>query len=116
MTNKEIKVGDKIWLYSAYLIEDEYHTVLGVKKSKTLVAVVVSARYYDKEYEITMYGHASSSMLSGFDRKYGNRDTVYTCDYSQIERETKMQKSKEHIMNAGYALLHMVKFLKQFEL
>lgn len=110
--NKEIKKGDKIWLNSAYLRYDSFYVVLSVKKKGTLVEVVADAERYGKHYEIVMYGHASSSILSGYDRKYGNQDVCYTCDYSIIEKITKRWESSEKEMDAGRALLNLVEYFK----
>ena len=110
--NKEIKKGDKIWLSSPFLSYDSFHRVLSVKKKSTLVEVIVDVEYFDKYYEVTMYGHASSSILSGYDRKYGNQDVCYTCDYSIIEKITKRWESSEKERDAGRALLNLVKYFK----
>lgn len=110
--NKEIKKGDKIWLNFAYLRYDSFYVVLSVKKKGTLVDVVADAERYGKHYEIVMYGHASSSILSGYDRKYGNQDVCYTCDYSIIEKITKRWESSEKERDAGRALLNLVEYFK----
>lgn len=114
MTNKEIKIGDKIWLYSACLDENSYYVVSSVKREKTLVTVVVDAKnvLYYKDYQITMYGHASSSLLSGFDGKFQNKDIDYTCDYSLIEEKTKSYNREQKYADAGRALLYLVKYFK----
>lgn len=111
--NKEIKKGDKIWLYSTFVDEDSFYTVISVKKVKTLVEVVVSATYYDeKEYEILMYGHRSSSMLSGYDKRYYNPELEYTCDYDLIRQKKKRYNDDQHYKSAGIALLNLAKYLK----
>lgn len=112
--NKEIKVGDKIWLYSACISRDSYYVVKSVKKNKTLVTVVVDVkgRAYHNDYEIIMYGHASSSLLSGYDRKFYNSELCYTCEYFLIEKETKRYERDQRFKNAGMALLNLVKYLK----
>lgn len=114
MTNKEIKVGSKIWLNTACMPRDSYYVVSSVKKEKTLVTVVVDVpeNSYHKAYQITMYGHASSRILSGFDRKWGCKDTAYTCDYYLVETETKRYERDDELKNAGRALLNIVKFFK----
>ena len=112
MVNKEIKKGDKIWIFCAYLDRNSYYVVKSVKKSGTLVSIVVEASHYDKIYEIKMYGHASSSLLSGYDRKFGRQDTYYTCEYSLIEDETKMRERDEKYRSAGIALLNIAKYFK----
>lgn len=114
MTNKEIKVGSKIWINDAYMSKDGYYVVSSVKKEKTLVTVVVDVpeSYLNKAYQITMYGHASSRILSGFDRKWGRKDTTYTCDYYLVEEKTKRYVHDDELKNAGRALLNIVKFFK----
>ena len=111
--NKEIKKGDKIWLNSVYLSYASHHIVKSVKKKGTLVEVVVDAELYNKEYEVVMYGHASSSILSGYDRRFGNQDACYTCDYAIIERKTKYRQSFENERNIGQAVLNLMKHLKR---
>jgi len=111
--NKEIKKGDKIWLYSTFLDEDSFYTVISVKKVRTLVEVVVSSINYEgKEYEILMYGHRSSSILSGYDKCYHNPELEYTCDYDLIRQKTKRYNDDQHYRSAGIALLNLAKYLK----
>jgi hypothetical protein len=113
-TNKKIKVGDKIWVDCACLREDAYYIVSSVKKVKTLVTVVVDvpANSFHKAYQITMYGHASSSLLSGFDRWFGNKDIHYTCDYELIEEKTRRYEWDRKYIDAGMAFLNLVKYIK----
>lgn len=114
MTNKELKVGSKIWLYSIGLDEDDCYIVKSVKKDKTLISVVVEAKYFNEEvYEMKMYGHASSSILSGFDRKFRYSDLCYTCDYSLVEKKTRIHKGEMKYREAGYDFLRLVKYFKQ---
>ena len=114
MTNKEIKVGSKIWLYSACIDMDSYYVVKSVKKDKTLVSVIVEAKYFNNEtYEITMYGHCSSSLLSGYDRKFRNLDLCYTCDFSLVEKKTRIYEGERKYREAGYDFLRLVKYFKQ---
>ena len=111
--NKEIKVGDKIWMYSECLDEREYHTVVSVRKVKTLVEVVVSAKFFDKEFEITMYGHRSSSLLSGYEKNYYNHlDMGYTCDYDLIRKKTDRYNRDQRYRDAGIALLNFAKYIR----
>ena len=110
--NKEIKKGDKIWLSSPFLAYDSFYRVLSVKKKSTLVEVIVDAEHFDKHYEITMYGHASSSILSGYDRKFGNMEVCYTCDYTIVEQQTIRYHNIEKERDAGRALLNLVKYFK----
>lgn len=110
--NKDIKKGDKIWTYCACLGEKEYSTVLKVKKVKTLVEVVIIEKFFNKEFEVTMYGHSSSSLLSGYHRSIGNVDMVYTCDYDLIQKKTKKYNSDERYIEAGRALLNVAKYFK----
>ena len=111
--NKDIKVGDKIWINAPSLAYDAYYTVKSVKKEKTCVTVVVKALdFYNKEFEIVMYGHVSSCILSGFNRRYGEIDVTYTCEYDIIKKETERQNQNERYLSAGRALLQIAKFLK----
>ena len=114
MINKEIKKGDKIWLYASCLSYDSYYVVSSVKKEKTLITVVVDvpAKYGYKDYQITMYGHASSSLLSGYDIKYRNKDIEYTCDYKLIEKKTEIYEQQSKYREAGYDFLRIVKYFK----
>jgi len=112
MRNRELKKGGKIWLYSPFLRESDYYPVLDVKKKGTLITVVVEARIFGRVYQITMYGHASSSMLSGFDGKVRHTDCTYTCDYDLVQRNTDRLKRSERYEDAGRALLYLVKYFK----
>lgn len=111
--NKQIKKGDKIWLNSAYLSEKEYFTVVKVRKVKTLVEVVVAVTLFHSQREIVMYGHCSSSMLSGYDRKFfSSQDTVYTCDYEIVRKKTLEYENNKKFKEVGMALLKIAKFFK----
>ena len=111
--NKEIKKGDKIWLYGACLSEREFFTVTKVRKVKTLVEVVVSASFFKKQTEIVMYGHCSSSLLSGYDRRFFNRPEIgYTCDYELIKEKTRKYERDQKYIDAGIALLNVAKYFK----
>ncbi len=112
MRNKDLKVGDKIFIFYPFLKESECHTIKSVKKNKTLVEVVVTAYYGKREYELIMYGHCSSCMLSGYDRRIPYRGGMYTCDYTKIEDETRIWERKEKLANAGRALLNIVEYFK----
>lgn len=109
MKNKEIKKGDKIWLFSECLSYTSGFNVLRVSKKGTLVTVVVEAEYFNKKKEIILYGHASSSLLSGYDRRFGNTDIDYTCDYDLVRKKTAKYERDERFRNAGAALLNLVK-------
>ena len=112
--NKEIKIGDKIWFFSACMSYGSGFKVLRVSKKSTLVTVVVEADYFNKkEYEITLYGHASSSLLSGYDRRFGNLDIDYTCDYDLVRKKTEKYEKDERFHEAGVALLNLAKYFKR---
>lgn len=114
MKNKELKKGDRIWMFSALIKFDTYLQVHSVKKNGTLVTVVVGAEYpQHPEYEITLYGHASSSLLSGYHRYWSYRDVCYTCDYELITEKYKEFIRQERFINAGVALLNLVKYFKE---
>lgn len=111
--NKEIKKGDKIWLNSTYLSEKEFFIVVKVRKVKTLVEVVVAVTLFHSQREIVMYGHCSSSMLSGYDRKFfSSQDTVYTCDYEIVRKKTLEYENNQKFKEVGMALLKIAKFFK----
>ena len=114
MRNKELKAGDKVWIYEAYMSRTESgYVVKSIKKSGTLVSIVVEAEGFDgKLREFKMYGHCNSRILSGFDRTWGHDYTCYTCDYSLIIRKTQNAEREERVLDAGRALLNLVKFLK----
>lgn len=117
MRNKELKVGDKVWINSAHMSYSKSgYIVKSVKKSKTLVTVVVEGELLgceDKPYDFTMYGHCNSSILSGFDRKWGQDYTCYTCDYNIIERKTEQSEFDAKLKDAGRALLNVVRIFKE---
>jgi hypothetical protein len=109
--NKEIKVGDRIWLNCPCLNQDSYYTVKSVKKEKTCVSVVVTYKdYKGKEREINMYGHSSSCILSGYDRGYRNYEISYTCEYEIIKSQTVKYDSNQKYIDAGRALLNVAKY------
>lgn len=111
--NKDIKKGDKIWMYCECLDEREFHTVISVRRVRTMVEVVVKAKFFDKELEITMYGHQSSSLLSGYEKYYYNHtDIGYTCDYELIRKKTERYNRDQRYKDAGIALLNVAKYLK----
>lgn len=113
--NKELKKGDKIWYWATGLAESEYFPVQSVKKKGTLVEVVVEAYYFsrEKKYEIKLYGHASSSLLSGYDKKWRHQDICYTCDYELVKDKTARYDHDKKYIDAGRAVLDLVKCLKE---
>ena len=115
MRNKELKAGDKVWIYAPYMSYSKSgYIVKSVKKSSTLVTVTCEAEYYDgKTYELTMYGHCNSRILSCFDRKYGVDNICYTCDYDLIERKTEQEDYDTKLKDAGRALLKITNFFKE---
>lgn len=115
MRNKELKAGDKVWIYEAYMSRTESgYVVKSVKKSSTLVSIVVEDEGFDgKLREFKMYGHCNSSILSGFDRKWGVDYICYTCDYNLIERRTEQEDYDTKLKDAGRALLRITNFFKQ---
>lgn len=113
MRNKELKVGDKVWIYAPHMAISSGYIVKSVKKSGTSVSIVVEVECFNNEfYEFKMYGHCNSSILSGFDRKWGDDDVCYTCDYSLIQKKTDKYESEQKQLNAGRALLEIVKYFK----
>ena len=112
MKNKELKVGDKIWLLITNISQEDFYPVKRVKKKGTLVDVVVEAkRYDDTTYEIQLYGHTSSSILSGFDRKLGRRGVYYTCEYGLVREETDFRNYHQKYVDVGRAAIRLVKEL-----
>ena len=103
MKNKEIKKGGQIWICTPFLRRTSSCPVISVKKAGTLVTVVIRCMYFDKkEYEVTLYGHANSSMLSGYDRKFNfGQETYYTCDFDIIEKWTKERNTKSKYEEIG---------------
>lgn len=89
MKNKEIKKDGQIWVYTPCIGRNSGFPIKSVKKVGTLVTVVIEVSFFDKVHETTLYGHASSSMLSGYDRYFGFGDDEYlTCDFGLIEKLT----------------------------
>ena len=111
MRNKDIKVGDTIWMYYDDLTYIRDYPVLSVKKKGTLVTVVVDAGL-EKPYEVTLYGHASSNILSGFDRRFGGTDKYYTCDYDSLKVSQEIFRRYAQHKEIGRALLNLVSLLK----
>ena len=111
MKNKELKKGGQIWIYSPYLGKSESWPIISVKKTGTLVTVVIRRNRFheDKFDDITLYGHASSALLSGYDKifSFGN-ETYYTCDFDLIEKWTNNRKREEKYENIGRNLKKLV--------
>lgn len=113
MRNKELKKGDKVWICAEHESFENGLPILKVSKKGTLVTVVAEAKnYIGKRYEITLYGHASSSILSGFDRMFCSPSIFYTCNYDIIVSRTERYDRKEKFCNAGIALLNLAKYFK----
>lgn len=115
MRNKELKVGDKVWLHEAYMSRLNGYTVKSVKKSKTLVTVVAEKEHpfrKDKFYEITLYGHCNSRILSGFDRVWSRDADFYTCDYDLIDAKSRIEKENHKLREAGRTLLKLSNYFK----
>lgn len=117
MRNKEIKVGDQVWLYAPYMSKMKSgYIVKSVKKSNTLVTVVAETEHpfhKGRFYEITLYGHYNSSILSSYDRVWGRDEYSYTCDYSLIEEESITADRDHKLKAAGEALLNLSNFFKK---
>ncbi len=112
MKNKELKVGDKIWIYCACLAYDQFYTVKTVKKSGLLVAVTIESTLLDyKPFTVQLFGHASSSILSGYHRNYAQVDMCFTCDYELIRRKTRQFEEEEKVRSVGYAALRLKRAL-----
>lgn len=111
MKNKELKKGGQIWIYSPYLGKSESWPIISVKKTGTLVTVVIRRnRFHEDRFDdITLYGHASSALLSGYDKifSFGN-ETYYTCDFDLIEKWTNNRKREEKYENIGRNLKKLV--------
>lgn len=111
MKNKELKKGGQIWILSPYLGKSESWPIISVKKTGTLVTVVIRRNRFheDKFDDITLYGHASSALLSGYDKifSFGN-ETYYTCDFDLIEKWTNNRKREEKYENIGRNLKKLV--------
>lgn len=112
--NKELKAGDKVWWYTAYIGRAYGYTVTSVKKEKTLVSVIAerTAMKGDKPKEIKMYGHGSSSLLSGYDSMFGRGHEMYTCDYELIEEKSDTEEYWQRERKIGQAVLEIVEQIK----
>ena len=111
MKNKELKKGGQIWIYCPYLGKSESWPITSVKKTGTLVTVVIRRnRFHDDRFDdITLYGHASSALLSGYDKRFSfGNETYYTCDFDLIERWTNNRKRDEKYENIGRNLKKLV--------
>lgn len=111
--NKELKTGDKIWRYAPYVSMSSNYTVKSVKKENTLVSIVAERKNWcgskEKIKEIKMYGHCSSSMLSGYDNFWNSQKEVYTCDYDLCLENTRTQEAWERENTIGNAVLEIAK-------
>ena len=60
---KDLKVGDKVYTYCAYLSPDEGFVVKSIKKQKTLAIVTIDWNVLGKHKDVICYGHVSGELL-----------------------------------------------------
>ncbi len=111
MKNKDLKKGDKIWILSDHMRKEEGLVIKSIKKRGTLVSIVAE-KWFDKTYDVQLYGHASSHILSGYDKKARGQSLIYTCDHSYVEQETKDYEANMRLIKGGKILQELVDFLK----
>ena len=106
-----------IIVYTEVTVDDVTHEMWlpvmdNKNKAMKFEPYTYTVTYNGKTYEVTMYGHYNSCILSGYYRKWGNDETCYTCDYSLIQKKTDKYESELKQMNAGQALLNLIKYFK----
>lgn len=114
MKNRELKKGGQIWIYCPYLGKSESWPITSVKKAGTLVTVVIRRKRFreDRFDDITLYGHASSALLSGYDKAYNfGNETYYTCDFDLIEKWTKDRERDSKYEEIGRNLKTLIRSL-----
>lgn len=110
---KELKVGDKVYLYCGHLSPDAGFVVKSIKKQKTLAIVTIDWDVFDKHKDVICYGHVSGELLvyngAGFDT-----NIPLVCDYKRIEEKTKDWDAEEGQREIGRVVKSLVAVLKRY--
>lgn len=110
---KDLKVGDKVFLYSSHLSPDAGFVIKSIKKQKTLAIVTIDWDALGKHKDIICYGHVSGELLvyngAGFD------STIpLVCDYQRIIEKTKEYEREYGQKKIGRAVQELVSALKGY--
>ena len=94
---KELKVGDRVWMYSAHMAYDSGFVIKSIKKEKTLAIVTIDWDVFGKHKDVICYGHVSGELLvyngAGFDS-----NIPLVCDYKRItEKSEKSERDYKYI-------------------
>lgn len=106
---KDLKVGDKVWLYQTYMsYEKSGFKVLSIKKQKTLAIVTIKWDVFGKERELVCYGHVSGELLAFNGNGYNDwRHVPLVCDYRRIKEKTEYFEWHDKERNIGRAVLEL---------
>lgn len=107
---KDLKVGDKVWLYTPYASKEGGYEVLSIKKQKTLAIVTIKAKFFGDEREFVCYGHVSGELLT-FNGANWQYDVPFICDYRRIKEERDRKELWEKERNIGVTVLKLKELL-----
>lgn len=110
---KDLKVGDKVYNYSACLSPDAGFVVKSIKKQKTLAIVTIDWNVFDNHKDVICYGHVSGELLvyngAGFET-----NIPLVCDYKRIEEMTKSYYEGQGRREIGRIVESFVWALKKY--
>lgn len=112
---KDLKVGDKVYTYCAYLSPDEGFVVKSIKKQKTLAIVTIDWNVLGKHKDVICYGHVSGELLV-YNGAGWNSNVPLVCDYKRIEEETERRAVWDEAKEIGRAVKSLVSVLKKYAL
>ena len=112
---KDLKVGDKVYSYCAYLSPDAGFVVTSIKKQKTLAIVTIDWNVFGKHKDVICYGHVSGELLvyngAGWDSNIS-----LVCDFDRIIEKTKAWDEVGGQKEIGRAVIRLVSALKKYAL
>ena len=103
---KDLKVGDRVWLYLPYISSECGYEVLSIKKQKTLAIVTIKWRLFGVERELVCYGHVSGELLT-FNGGGFQYDVPLVCDFKRTKEKTEREECWKKECNIGRAVLQL---------
>ena len=110
---KDLKVGDKVYLYCGHLSPDAGFVVKSIKKQKTLAIVTIDWVEFGKHKDVICYGHVSGELLVCNGARY-EANIPLVCDYKRIEEKTKAWDAEEGQREIGRVVKCLVAVLKRY--